>query len=200
MIELRKDEDGLYEYTSSRMITKGRGEWTYGKFEVRAKLPRGLGTWPAAWMMPATSYYGSWPSSGELDIMEHVGYDQDVIVQTVHTTAHHGGDGVGHSQKTAGVSDDFHTYALEWLPDKLIFSIDGVESFTYDPKDYSDEPDETVWPFDKPFYFILNLAFGGNWGGAQGTDDSYFPVQYEVDYVRVYQNPEISPTEQGAGE
>ncbi len=201
IIELRSEPVGenSKRYTSTRMITFGKEEWLYGKFEISAKLPAGLGTWPAFWMMPAHSAYGGWPNSGEIDIMEHVGFDQDVVVQTVHNTAYHAGDGKGKSTPTAGVSEGFHTYAVEWLPDKLIFSIDGEESFVYDPTEYSDAPTKEIWPYDQPFYLLLNLAFGGNWGGAQGTDDSYFPVQYEVEYVRVYQSPEITALTQQAG-
>lgn len=188
-IELRKEEDG--QYTSTRLVSRGKGDWTYCKVEASLKLPSGLGTWPAFWMMPTASAYGGWPKSGEIDIMEHVGFDQDVIVETVHTEKYHGGQGKGKSFPTAGVSEDFHTYGVEWLPDKMIFSIDGEEKFVYDPFDYSQRPTCEIWPFDKDFFLIFNLAFGGDWGGARGTDDSYFPVEYQVDYVRVYQSPEI---------
>lgn len=188
-IELRREEDG--QYTSTRLVSRNKGDWTYCKVEASLKLPSGLGTWPAFWMMPTDSVYGTWPKSGEIDIMEHVGYDQDVIVETVHTSEYHGGQGKGKSFPTAGVSEEFHTYGVEWLPDKIIFSIDGEEKFTYDPHNYSSQPTSEIWPFDKDFYLIFNLAFGGDWGGARGTDDSYFPVEYVVDYVRVYQSPEI---------
>ncbi len=188
-IELRKEEDG--QYTSTRLVSRGKGDWTYCKVEASLKLPSGLGTWPAFWMMPTDSAYGGWPKSGEIDIMEHVGFDQDVIVETVHTEKYHGGQGKGKSFTMAGVSEDFHTYGVEWLPDKMIFSIDGEEKFIYDPFDYSQRPTCEIWPFDRDFFLIFNLAFGGDWGGARGTDDSYFPVEYQVDYVRVYQSPEI---------
>lgn len=188
-IELRKEEDG--QYTSTRLVSRGKGDWTYCKVEASLKLPSGLGTWPAFWMMPTDSAYGGWPKSGEIDIMEHVGFDQNVIVETVHTEKYHGGQGKGKSFTMAGVSEDFHTYGVEWLPDKMIFSIDGEEKFIYDPFDYSQRPTCEIWPFDRDFFLIFNLAFGGDWGGARGTDDSYFPVEYQVDYVRVYQSPEI---------
>lgn len=188
-IELRTEENG--QHTSTRLVSRNKGDWTYCKVEASLKLPSGLGTWPAFWMMPTASAYGTWPKSGEIDIMEHVGYDQDVIVETVHTEKYHGGQGKGKSTPTEGVSEEFHTYSVEWLPDKMIFSIDGEEKFTYDPFNYSDRPTSALWPFDRDFYLIFNLAFGGDWGGAKGTDDSYFPVEYVVDYVRVYQSPEI---------
>lgn len=191
VIEARKETMGAREYTSGRLVTRGKGDWLYGKVEICAKLPMGLGTWPAAWMLPTDKKYGQWPSSGEIDIMEHVGYDQDVIVHSVHNKKFNGGQSKGVSYRLEGVSEDFHVYALEWLPDKLIFSTDGVERYTYDPLKFSQSPDYDLWPFDQKMHILLNLAFGGNWGGARGTDDSYFPVSYYIDYVRVYQSPEI---------
>ena len=182
---------GSREYTSARLVTRGKGDWTYCKVEVSAKLPSGLGTWPAVWMLPTDYEYGGWPASGEVDIMEHVGYDQDVIVQSVHSQKYHGGQSRGHSIRTEGVSEDFHVYGVEWLPDKLIFYIDGEEQYTYDPQQIMSTPTYECWPFDRRMHLLINLAFGGDWGGARGVDDSCFPVQYEVDYVRVYQSPEI---------
>lgn len=191
VIEARREDVGGRAYTSTRLVTRNKGDWTYCKVEAYAMLPSGLGTWPAIWMLPTDWEYGDWPASGEIDIMEHVGYDQDVIVQTVHTQKNHAGQGRGHSVRTEGVSDDFHLYTVEWLPDKLIFSVDGVEQFTYDPHQITSQPTYEHWPFDKRMHLLINLAFGGDWGGAMGVDDSYFPVQYYVDYVRVYQSPEI---------
>lgn len=191
VIEARKEEMGGKEYTSTRLVTRNKGDWTYCKVEVCAKLPSGLGTWPAAWMLPTDYEYGGWPASGEVDIMEHVGYDQDVIVQSVHSQKYHGGQSRGHSIRTEGVSEEFHVYGVEWLPDKLIFYIDGEEQYTYDPQQITPQPTYECWPFDKRMHLLINLAFGGDWGGARGVDDSYFPVRYEVDYVRVYQSPEI---------
>lgn len=191
IIEARKEEMGGREYTSTRLVTRNKGDWTYCKVEVSAKLPSGLGTWPAIWMLPTDYEYGSWPASGEVDIMEHVGYDQDVIVQSVHNQKYHGGQSRSHSIRTEGVSEEFHLYSVEWLPDKLIFYVDGEEQFIYDPQQITSQPTYEHWPFDKRMHLLINLAFGGDWGGARGVDDSYFPVQYEVDYVRVYQSPEI---------
>lgn len=191
VIEARKEEMGNREYTSTRLVTRNKGDWTYCKVEVSAKLPSGLGTWPAVWMLPTDYEYGGWPASGEVDIMEHVGYDQDVIVQSVHSQKYHGGQSRGHSIRTEGVSEDFHLYSVEWLPDKLIFYVDGEEQYTYDPQKLTSRPTYEYWPFDRRMHLLINLAFGGDWGGARGVDDSYFPVQYEVDYVRVYQSPEI---------
>lgn len=192
VIEARKETMGGREYTSARLVTKGKGDWLYGRVEICARLPSGLGTWPAAWMLPTDLEYGQWPASGEIDIMEHVGYDQDVIVQSVHNQKFNGGQSRGVSYHVDGVSEDFHVYSLEWLPDKLIFGMDGMERYTYDPWKFSKAPTYEQWPFDRRMHILLNLAFGGNWGGAKGTDDSYFPVEYYIDYVRVYQSPEIT--------
>ena len=191
VIEARKEDMGGREYTSTRLVTKNKGDWIYCKVEAYAKLPSGLGTWPAIWMLPTDYRYGGWPASGEIDIMEHVGYDQDVIVQTVHTQKNHGGNGKGHSVRTEAVSEEFHLYSVEWLPDKLIFYVDGEEQYTYDPNKIAYRTTSDYWPFDQRMHLLINLAFGGDWGGARGVDDSYFPVQFYVDYVRVYQSPEI---------
>lgn len=196
-IELRKEQDGNGEdiYTSARLKTKGLGDWLYGKFEIRAKLPKGKGTWPAIWMLPSTTKeYGAWPASGEIDIMEHVGYLQNVLNCNVHTKSFNGMDGTnkGMGFPYEGVSDDFHTYTLEWLPDKMMFYVDDEVKYTYDPHEFASEVSSYEWPFDKPFHLILNVAYGGSWGGKMGTDDSCLPQQMQVDYVRVYQSPEIT--------
>lgn len=196
-IELRKEKNkyGEIGYTSARIKTRDLADWRYGKFEISAKLPRGKGTWPAIWMLPTdTTEYGAWPTSGEIDIMEHVGYLQNIINHNVHTKAFNGMDGTnkGFAYAYKGVSDDFHTYTLEWLPDKLIFSIDGEEKFTYDPHEYVENVTSEEWPFDKEFHLIINLAYGGNWAGRTGVDDSVLPQQLQVDYVRVYQSDVIT--------
>ena len=194
IIELRKEEKGQNDYTSARLVTKGKGDWKYGKIEVCAKLPSGLGTWPAIWMLPTDQVYGGWPASGEIDIMEHVGYDQDVIHGSVHTQSYY------HTIKTQktenikveGVSEDFHVYSLEWLPDTIRILIDDEEYFTFTPTDYTENPTYKEWPFDEKMHLLLNVAYGGGWGGAKGTDDEILPARMEVDYVRVYQSPQVS--------
>lgn len=189
-ITLRREDSG--QYTSTRLVSRQKGDWLYGKFEVSARLPSGLGTWPAIWMLPTDWKYGDWPASGEIDIMEHVGYDQDNIVQSVHCNKYYAGAARNASRRVAGVSEEFHVYTVEWLPDKIIFYIDNEETWTYEPSRITSQPTKDHWPFDKRFHMLINLAFGGDWGGAQGTDDSYFPVTYEIDYVRVYQSPDIN--------
>lgn len=190
-IELRKEEMGGREYTSTRLVTRQKGDWLYCKVEVSAKLPSGKGTWPAIWMLPTDWKYGDWPASGEVDIMEHVGYDQDVIVQSIHNNKFHGGSAKNHSTPLEGVSEEFHVYGVEWLPDQIVFTIDGEVQSVYDPNQITSQPTKDHWPFDKRMHLLINLAFGGDWGGAMGVDDSYLPVEYYIDYVRVYQSPEI---------
>lgn len=184
-IEARKE---LYEgkdYTSARLVSTNKGDWLYGRFEVKAKLPGGKGTWPAIWMLPTTWIYGNWPSSGELDIMEYVGYDPGKVHGSVHTEAYNHVIG---TQKTSTVDvtdaeTAFHTYAIEWTSEKVDFFVDDTKYFSFanEHKDYK------VWPFDQPFHFILNLAVGGNWGGAQGVDPNIWPQSMVVDFARVYQ-------------
>lgn len=183
-ITARKESLNGREYTSARLISKNKGDFLYGRFEIKAKLPTGKGTWPAIWMLPTDWAYGAWPKSGEIDIMEHVGYDQDKIHQSVHTESFNHSIG---TQKTAtkvvpGVSTDFHVYRLDWTPYSIRGYLDGVQMFQFinDGKGYAS------WPFDKRFHILLNIAFGGNWGGAQGIDPNVLPQQMEVDYVRVY--------------
>jgi len=198
-IECRKEEKEGKDYTSARLVTRGKGDWLYGRIEVRAKLPQGLGTWPAIWMLPTDWEYGGWPASGEIDIMEHVGYDQDVVHASVHTQSYYHSIG---TQKTStirvdGVSEEFHVYALEWLPDKIRMYVDEELYFTFQPTDYKKDPTWEEWPFDKKMHLLLNIAFGGGWGGARGIDDTCLPQQMLVDYVRVYQSPQLAGMQQG---
>ena len=171
-------------YSSARLTTRGKGEWKYGKVEARAKLPTGRGTWPAIWMMPVESNYGGWPKSGEIDIMEHVGYDPDTVHSTIHTEYfnHIIGTQVGKKLGVPTATTDFHVYSMEWEKDEIRSYVDGVHYFTFknNGKGYG------AWPFDQPFHLILNLAIGGGWGGIKGVDDTLFPHIYEIDYVRVY--------------
>ena len=173
-------------YTSARLITKGKGDWLYGRIEVCAKVTGGKGAWPAIWMLPTNWEYGSWPKSGEIDIMEHVGYEPDSVYFTVHTEAYNHVDGTQKSRAVYNPSleSEFHVYAVDWTDKKCVFYLDNKEVFVFkkEPKCTSKQ-----WPFDKHFYLVLNLAVGGNWGGVYGVDNSIFPCQMEVDYVRVYQ-------------
>ena len=177
-------------YTSARLVTKNKGDWKYGYFEMRAILPSGRGTWPAFWMLPTDWEYGGWPDSGEIDIMEHVGYDPPNVVGTVHTKNYNHllGTQVGQTISVPDCESEFHVYACEWSESQIKMYVDGVLYFTF-----NDQGSWQKWPFDKRFHIILNIAVGGNWGGAQGVDNSAFPTKYVIDYVRVYA-PGTGPT------
>jgi beta-glucanase (GH16 family) len=183
-ITARKEVKENRNYTSARLVTRGKGDFLYGRFEIKAKLPAGKGTWPAIWMLPTDWAYGDWPKSGEIDIMEHVGYDQDVIHITAHTEAYYFKI---NTQKTSvkkiqNASTEYHVYRMDWTPYALRGYIDDqlIFEFVNEGKGYQ------VWPFDKKFHLLLNIAVGGDWGGAQGMDESIYPVTMDVDYVRVY--------------
>lgn len=188
IIEARMEEWENFDYTSARLVTRDRETWTYGRFEMRAKVPTGRGTWPAFWMLGDNISEVGWPASGEIDIMEYVGYDPNRFYGYVHTEAynHTIGTDKGSSIEIDRAWEDFHVFAVEWYEDRIDFFVDDVKYFTFMKE--SDEDD--VWPFDKPHYLLLNLAIGGNWGGTEGIDDSLFPHQFIVDYVRVYQKAE----------
>lgn len=175
--------------TSGRLVTRGKHEWLYGKVEARLKVPAGLGTWPAFWMMPAKSNYGGWPKSGEIDIMEFVGYQPGTIHGTVHTGKynHTINTQKGTNTPVPTCADDFHIYTLEWSEERIDISADGVVYFSFENDGAGDTG---TWPFNHPFYVILNLAFGGNWGGAEGVDYDVLPCEMLVDWVRVYQKTE----------
>ncbi len=180
------------EYSSARLISQPSGKWQYAYVEVKAKLPKGRGTWPAIWMMPDASTYGGWPKSGEIDIMEHVGYDPGVIHGTVHTESFNHVDGTHLSaQKTiTDFDEEFHVYAINWTEEEMEFFIDGEKYFSFvNTGNGSDD-----WPFDQDFYLILNVAVGGNWAGKEGVDESIWPQRMEVDYVRVYEPRPLTPT------
>lgn len=172
------------EYTSASLITRGKAAWTYGRIEVKAKLPEGRGTWPAIWTL-GTERQAGWPACGEIDIMEFVGFEPGIIHANVHTKKynHMKGNNKGSQITIADASTAFHVYALEWSPQKLDFFVDGKKYFTYD----NEGSGADAWPFDKDQYLILNLAIGGAWGGSKGIDPSIFPQRYYIDYVRVYQ-------------
>ncbi|WP_337040398.1 glycoside hydrolase family 16 protein [Emticicia sp. 17c] len=188
IIEARKEKFENNDYTSARLVTKHKGDFLYGRFEIKAKLPKGRGTWPAGWMLATEQSYGAnyWPDNGEIDIIEHVGFDQDRIHGNIHTKAfnHTIKTNKGNNVVVPGVSDGFHIYACEWTPDAISIEIDGNKYFTFTKQSNYGWQE---WPFDKKFHLLLNIAIGGGWGGQKGIDDSIFPQRMEVDYVRVYQ-------------
>lgn len=170
------------QYYSGRIYGKRNTGWKYGYVAARIRVPAGKGTWPAFWMMPVAG--GSWPATGEIDIMEHVGYNPNVVHSTIHCTKYNnGGTAVESASRNIGTATSaFHVYAMEWTPAYMKFYVDDQLLLTY-----NNEGTISAWPFDKEFYVILNLAWGGDWGGQQGTDDTALPAAMEVDYVRVYQ-------------
>ena len=185
IIEARKEPFENKQYTSARLVTKNKGDWKYGRIEVKAKLPKGIGMWPAIWMLPTGWVYGGWPQSGEIDIMENVGYWHDSVLGTIHTDAYNGMKG---TQKTKGlgfkdISTAFHVYAIEWTADSISFFVDQKKYNVFK----NEHSGSKTWPFDQAFHLLLNIAVGGDWGGKFGVDDKIFPQKMEIDYVRVYQ-------------
>ncbi|MCD8031433.1 MAG: glycoside hydrolase family 16 protein [Bacteroides sp.] len=178
-IILKKKEN---EVISARINSKE--SWKYGYFEGRMKLPRGKGTWPAFWMMPEEGH--TWPDDGEIDIMEEVGYRPNWVVSTIHCKAYYHSIG---TQKTGekyipAAQDDFHVYSVEWTEDYIHGYVDGERYFTFEN---DKQGNKDTWPFDTPFYLKLNLAWGGDWGGVEGVDESSLPAIFEIDYIRVFQ-------------
>jgi beta-glucanase (GH16 family) len=185
IIEAIKESYQGSAYTSARLISKLKGDWLNGTVEARAKLPGGKGTWAAIWMLSTDQSYGSWPSSGEIDIMEYVGYDVGKIYGTIHTKAynHTLGTQKGGNTTLTDETDTFHVYKMTWTQEKIEFYVDNTKYYTFN----NPHIDYTTWPFDKRFHLIMNLAVGGSWGGSQGVDPTAFPARMEVDYIRVYQ-------------
>ena len=203
VIEAHKEEYEGAEYTSGRIHSEGKGDFLYGRFEVRAKLPRGQGTWAAIWMLPSDPYKYSttcepgedwqgsdtcdaWPNSGEIDILEHVGYQMGHVHGTVHNEAYYW---LKWEQRKGrilldGLDEAFHDYVLEWSPERIDIFVDDVHYFTY----VNEGTGWNAWPYDHPYNLIINLAIGGQWGRSGGPiDDTIFPQRMLVDYARVYQ-------------
>ncbi len=181
-----KAKDG--KICSARIYAHVNSGWKYGIFEASIKLPKGKGTWPAYWMMPVGNDWNKtpWPMCGEIDIMEEVGYNPEYTSSSIHCESYNHVKG---TQKTAerltkGAQDDFHIYRLEWTEDYIRTFVDGsmLLNFSNDGKG-----NISTWPFNRAFYPILNLAWGGDWGGAMGVDENCLPTTMEIDYVRVFQ-------------
>lgn len=185
----QKEDYQNKKYTSARLISKA--DWQYGKFETRAKLPAGRGTWAAIWMMPGgwTFNDGNWPDIGEFDIMEHVGHDPGVIHASAHSKDYQWQKGTQQTNTihVPGATEEFHSYTWEWTPEVVKAYIDNQLYFEYKNEGLG----ETKWPYNKPFYLILNVAVGGAWGNMKGIDDNAFPQTMGVDYVRIYQKKEM---------
>lgn len=187
-----EDHEGM-AYTSARIRTLDKGDWRYGRFEIRAKLPEGRGIWPAVWMMPSDDVYGGWAASGEIDIVELVGHQP----HTVHGTLHYGGEwpantssGSSYELDSGTFSDGFHLFALEWEEGEIRWYVDG-EHYQTQTQWYT-EGYAFAAPFDQPFHLLLNVAVGGDWPGSPDSTTE-FPQEMVVDYVRVYQKPDAGP-------
>lgn len=183
IIEARKESFSGKNYTSSKILTAGKKPFKYGRVDFRAKLPRGKGIWPAFWMMPQSSVYGGWPSSGEIDIMEVLGHEVNKTYGTIHYGPGPGSIQISRSTTTSGpsLSDEFHVYSLEWKQDQLKWYLDGNLFSTVNKADLG----SNNYPFNEEFYFIINLAVGGNWPGSPDAA-TYFPQWLIVDYIRMY--------------
>ena len=172
-------------YTSTRLMSKGKKEFKYGRIEFKAKMPKGVGTWPALWMLGSNINEVGWPKCGEIDIMEYVGFQPDTTHTNVHTKYQSGTTDFHVVTPLVSAEEDFHIYGLTWTSSKLEFYLDDPNNITntYAPSVKTIDN----WPFDQPFFMIMNFAVGGNWGGKNGVDDSIWPQEMVVDYVKVYQ-------------
>jgi len=168
---------GSADFTSARIKSEGLQEFTYGRVEARAKLPSGGGTWPAIWMLGGDYLTNAWPAAGEMDIMEHVGNQQNVIFGSTHDPNNFGGNARTGSTTVAGVSNEFHIYEMEWTSTQIKFAVDGQV--------YHTVTNDGSLPFNKDFFFILNVAMGGTFGGD--IDPAFVESSMEVDYIRMYQ-------------
>ncbi|USU04356.1 glycoside hydrolase family 16 protein [Sphingomonadaceae bacterium OTU29LAMAA1] len=167
-------------YTSAKLVS--RKAFGYGFYAIRARLPCGRGTWPAIWLLPSS---GVWPAAGEIDIMEMVGWDPNVVHATLHSEAYNHAKGTqrGAQVRVSTACTAFHTYQLDWRRDAILIGVDGRGYMRV----VNDRPGGTAaWPFNRPYQLILNLAVGGDWGGAEGIDDAVLPQRMSVDYVRYW--------------
>ena len=177
--------DNLRYFSSARLRTSGKGDWRYGRIEVKAKLALGQGIWPAIWMLPTDWMYGGWPESGEIDIMEHVGYDPGRVHGSIHTGSynHKINTQRGGSKLLDKISSKFYVYAIEWYEDRIDFLIDDAKYFSFQN---DGKNDFNTWPFNQRFHLLINIAVGGDWPGSP-DETTQFPTEMEVEYVRVYE-------------
>jgi beta-glucanase (GH16 family) len=181
IIEARK-EGGIY--TSSKIVSTGKKAFKFGRIDIRAKLPKGKGVWPALWLMPESSVFGSWPKSGEIDLMEMLGHEPNKVYGTLHYGPGPGSIQIGKNftLPTGSFSDEFHVFSLIWKQDQIQWLVDGNVYGTANKADFG----TNNYPFNEQFYFIFNVAVGGQWPGNPDAS-TYFPQWMIVDYVRVYQ-------------
>ncbi len=190
VIEARNEFFIRRDFTSGRIKTQKKFSFTYGRVEARMKLPDGQGFWPAFWMLGSNIDQVPWPKCGEIDIMEHIGREPTHVYGTVHGPGYSGSGGVGHftSFPSGSLSDEFHTFAIEWEEDEIRWYVDDAQFFKLTPTQVSGE-----WVFDHPFFLLINMAVGGYWPG-EPDDTTVFPQFLYVDYVRVYQRPDLAGT------
>lgn len=169
-------------FTSSKITTKDKKQFQYGRFETRAKLPVGQGLWPAFWMLGTNISTVGWPKCGEIDILEYVGREPQIVFTSLHTQDSHGETINTKKTKIDNIEDGYHVYAMEWTKDQIEFFVDNISVYIFQPALKNEE----TWPYNQPFYIILNLAVGGNFGGPE-VDNKVFPQDFVIDYIRVYQ-------------
>jgi beta-glucanase (GH16 family) len=179
---------GPCEYTSARLLSWRKAEFAYGRIESRLQVPQGAGVWPAFWSLGTDIDRNPWPGAGEIDVMEFVGREPNEIFGTIHGPGYSGGGSFGGIYDFGSpVFDEYHTFTVEWQPNLITWYVDGIQYHQATPADVAPNP----WVFEKPFFLLLNLAVGGNFGGPVG-DDTTFPQSYAIDYVRVYQGPDTA--------
>jgi beta-glucanase (GH16 family) len=192
VIEVRRENPanfhcwyGTCQYTSARLITKGKFEFTYGRVETRAKVPYGQGIWPAIWMLGNNIDTVGWPNNGEIDICENIGHEPTIIHGTIHGPNYFAANGISGAYTLSGgrFADSYHIFAVEWTPDQIAFFVDAINYFTVTRATVEQRG---TWVYDHPFYLLLNVAVGGSWPGNPDVSSTY-PQRMLVDYVRVYQ-------------
>jgi len=185
VIEARMDNFKGEKISSASLNTQGKKSFLYGRIEARAKIPTGKGTWPAIWTLGENVTKVGWPKSGEIDILENVGFDPLKVHANIHVDAynHTKGTGKGNNISVPGLPEKFNLYAIEWYEDRMEFFFNDTRYFVF----RNERKTDAEWPFDKPQYLLLNLAIGGAWGGQQGIDEKLFPHKFEIDYVRYYE-------------
>lgn len=187
LIEAHREDHAGASFTAASVVTKGKAAFTHARLEVRAKLPRGRGVWPAIWLLGTDMDAVGWPKCGEIDVMEFVGFEPQVVHANVHsdTYNHMHGNGRGTRIPLADGSDAFHVYGVQWDAQRMVFTLDGKPTFEV----ANDGTGVGSWPFDQPFYLLMNFAVGGSWGGQQGVDETVFPQHMAIDWVRVWTRP-----------
>ncbi len=179
IIQARKENN---IYTSTRITTKEKKQFQYGRIEARAKLPLGKGLWPAFWMLGSNISQVAWPKCGEIDILEYVGKEPHIVFTSLHTQDSHGNTINTQRTNFPKIEEGFHIYAIDWTKDKIDFFVDDILVYTFQPE----VKNENTWPYNHPFFLLINLAVGGNFGGPE-VDDTIFPQDFTIDYIKVYQ-------------